>query len=68
MITTGIDMASQATRTAACSIAWTEGRAEVTSLLPGGVDDPTALGLMSESDKVGLDVPLGWPAGFVTAV
>jgi hypothetical protein len=67
MITTGIDLASQPLKTAACSIDWVDGRAEVTSLIPGGVDDETVLALISESDKAGLDVPLGWPADFLAA-
>jgi hypothetical protein len=67
MITTGIDLASQPLKTAACSITWADGRAEVTSLIPGGVDDAIVLDLLTDSDKVGLDVPLGWPVDFVAA-
>jgi hypothetical protein len=37
-------------------------------LVPRDVDDPAILALIGSSDKVGLDVPLGWPEAFVTAV
>jgi hypothetical protein len=70
--TAGIDLASQAAGTAACTIEWPEGgrpgaRARVTSLRLG-VDDRAATGLILGADKVGLDVPLGWPIAFVEAV
>jgi len=68
MITTGVDLASQALKTAACSITWADDRAAVTDPIPGGVNDGAILKLLSTSDKVGFDVPLGWPAGFVAAI
>ena len=68
MLTTGVDLSSQPARTAACTIGWANGRAEVTELLPTKVDDTTILSLVSASDKIGLDVPLGWPDAFVAAV
>jgi Protein of unknown function (DUF429) len=68
VITGGVDLASVPARTASCQIEWTEGEATVTGLVPRGVDDRAILALMGSSDKVGLDVPLGWPEAFVTAV
>jgi Protein of unknown function (DUF429) len=67
VITTGIDFASQPPKTAACRICWADDKAEVRDLIPGGVDDEAILALLSASDKVGLDVPLGWPAAFIAA-
>jgi hypothetical protein len=72
MRTAGIDLASQAAGTAACTIEWPEGghsgdRARVSSLRLG-VDDQAATELILGADKVGLDVPLGWPIAFVEAV
>src|SRR5579875_3151679 len=72
MRTAGIDLASQAAGTAACTIEWAEagpsaGPARVTSLRLG-VDDQAATELILGADKVGLDVPLGWPIAFVDAV
>ncbi len=68
MRTTGVDLSSQPIRTASCTIHWANGRAKVTDLLPSNVDDDTVTALITASDKVGIDVPLGWPQAFVTAV
>lgn len=68
VVTAGVDLASVPSRTAACQIEWTNGEAAVTVLVPRGVDDGAILALMGSSEKVGLDVPLGWPEAFVTAV
>jgi Protein of unknown function (DUF429) len=68
VITAGVDLASQAVRTAACAIDWSHGTAEVTDLTASGVDDDAIVGLISSAGKAGLDVPLGWPQAFVAAV
>ena len=67
MLTAGIDLSSQASHTAACVIDWSGGRAAVTDLTVG-VTDGTISALITEVDKVGMDVPLGWPISFARAV
>lgn len=68
MITAGVDLASQALHTAACEIDWADGKADVTALKASGVDDDRIVHLATRAHKTGLDVPLGWPDAFVTAV
>jgi hypothetical protein len=67
MVTVGVDLAAQPKRTAACRVRWTAGGVEV---FPPelGVDDRRLLALVAEADYLGIDVPLGWPDAFVTAV
>ena len=67
MITAGIDLASRPDRTAACVIEWRDGRAGVVELRDG-VDDDLIASLVRRSDWTGIDVPLGWPDGFIAAV
>ena len=67
MITAGIDLASQPDRTAACVVDWSDGRAQVVELR-GDVDDDLITSLIRRSDWTGIDVPLGWPDGFIAAV
>lgn len=67
MITAGIDLASQSTRTAVCVIDWSSDRANVTELTVG-VDDLAIVEIIANVDKVGIDVPLGWPSAFADAV
>jgi len=64
--TIGIDLASQATKTAACAIDWSDSYA-VISFEPD-TSDPGLLALISGATKVGIDCPFGWPVGFVEAV
>jgi len=65
--TLGVDLASQPRTTAACLINWQPGRAHVEHL-EVGVDDQRLIELAEMAEKVGLDVPFGWPDAFVTAV
>ena len=67
MRTAGVDLASQDKRTAMCVIQWTPsgGRVEQLHL---GVGDQEIGALIDEVDKVGIDVPLGWPVAFADAV
>jgi hypothetical protein len=69
MITLGIDLASQPKLTGICEIAWESGRASVTEI---GVDvNDTELKRRLGSarlDKIGIDIPLGWPDPFVAAI
>ncbi|HEY6469370.1 MAG TPA: DUF429 domain-containing protein [Candidatus Dormibacteraeota bacterium] len=68
MRTTGIDVASQDARTAICTIRWEDGFAEIEPLgVPGATDDQIRRSIVT-SDRVGVDIPLGWPAAFVDAV
>ena len=48
-------------------IEWSDGQATVTSLALG-VQDNTIKELIFKANKVGIDVPLGWPVAFVDAV
>ncbi len=50
-----------------CAIEWSAGRATVT-LLQSRVADHDIVGLMATADKVGIDVPFGWPVAFAAAV
>jgi hypothetical protein len=67
VITLGIDLASQPRSTAACAIEWNAGRARVVDVACGQ-DDDALLARIAGADKVGLDVPFGWPDAFVDAV
>ena len=67
MITGGVDLASQDPKTALCVITWSEEEATVDELKLG-VDDGAIAALLRGADKVGLDVPLGWPISFARAV
>ena len=67
MRTLGVDLSSQPKRTAVCLVAWRRRHATV-ELLELGVDDERTYELADRVDKVGLDVPFGWPSVFVEAV
>lgn len=64
MKTLGIDLASPAASTAACTVDWSGGRATVERLILG-VDDDAILELTGEADVIGIDAPFGWPDAFV---
>lgn len=67
MTTLGIDLAAQPSNTGLCVVEWTGNRAVVTHLTCG-VTDAVVLNWHTRSDKIGIDVPLGWPLTFVRAV
>jgi predicted nuclease with RNAse H fold len=67
VITLGIDLASQPRSTAACAIEWGAGRARVIDVACGQ-DDDALVERIAGADKVGVDVPFGWPDAFVEAV
>ncbi len=67
MITIGIDLASQPKKTAACVLKWNTSDATVERLALD-INDETLLELADMGDKVGIDVPFGWPETFVRAV
>jgi len=67
MLTLGIDLAAQSQDTAACEIRWHQTHAEVVAW-HNPLNDEQILALIANADKVGIDVPLGWPTEFVRAV
>lgn len=67
MLIAGIDVAAQAVRTAAVVLEWGGGGPSVAAVEPL-VDDAGLRRLIEESDRSGLDVPLGWPEPFVRRV
>lgn len=67
MITAGIDLASQPHATALCVIDWSAAPAQVTHL-ETDVDDDAIISVAAVVDKLGVDVPLGWPSAFVEAI
>jgi predicted nuclease with RNAse H fold len=66
-ITAGIDLAAQAKSTGICELRWVDGGAIVQRLGVGASDDEI-LEVIGSADKVGIDVPLGWPIAFVKAL
>ena len=69
VITVGIDVAAQPERTAGCWIRWDQGGGMVERVEQPLADDRLRLILADDSvDKIGIDVPLGWPTAFVSAI
>lgn len=68
MLTVGLDVASQPEGTAACWVEWKHGEATVHRIEEQVTDDTVREILAGQADKVGVDVPLGWPDAFVSAV
>lgn len=50
-----------------CELEWSEGRARIMDLRVG-VSDAQIAERTGDADKLGIDVPLGWPSAFVDAV
>ena len=67
MLTLGVDLAADPKKTGICWIRWERGRAEVVDASLGA-DDEALLAAFPKADKVGIDVPFGWPDAFVHAV
>lgn len=67
MLTLGIDLAAQPDRTGLCLVEWQAGTAEVRSVVCGA-DDPRIIEAIEGADRVGIDVPFGWPEEFVEFV
>jgi predicted nuclease with RNAse H fold len=67
MLTVGIDLSADDRRTAACTIAWREGRAEVAAPVTG-LDDAALRELIAAvldgGGWAGIDAPFSWPVGF----
>jgi hypothetical protein len=69
MITLGIDLASQPELTGICEITWGPGRASITDIRVDVNDTELKRKLGSDRlDKIGVDIPLGWPDPFVAAM
>lgn len=67
MLTLGIDLAAQPQDTAACEVRWYRTHAEIVGW-HNPLSDKQIFALIEQADKVGIDVPLGWPTEFVRAV
>jgi predicted nuclease with RNAse H fold len=67
MRTAGVDLSSQDKKSAACVVEWSGSRASIMTLTLG-VGDTEIARLISAVDKIGIDVPLGWPIAFAEAV
>ena len=65
--TLGVDLASKPAGTAACLISWEPGEA-VVEYLEAGIDDDKLNELAGRADRVGIDIPFGWPDAFVAAI
>lgn len=68
MVTIGVDVASQPKGTAAVTISWDAGGAQVVDFQKPVTDEALEKILNSGADRIGLDVPLGWPDAFVQAL
>lgn len=66
MRTVGVDLGSEAARTAVAVLDWDPAPRVVDLRL--GVDDAVLVALCAGADKVGIDCPLGWPDRFVDLV
>jgi hypothetical protein len=68
VITAGVDLASQPENTGVCRLRWAGGGVRVEQL-GGRLDDSGLAALLrSPVEKIGLDVPFGWPRLFVELV
>jgi hypothetical protein len=65
--TVGVDLSYKDAGTASYVIAWS-GSSAVVIELTLGVDNATITDLVGRVAKIGIDVPLGWPAAFVDAI
>ena len=67
MRTLGVDLASQPQKTATCIVDWRANESVVESINTD-VNDERLLELAGKMDKVGIDIPFGWPEAFVGAI
>jgi predicted nuclease with RNAse H fold len=63
--TLGIDLSADPSRTGACTIDWSSG---TVSFVGPPATDGELVAAAASSDMTAIDVPLGWPDGFVSAV
>lgn len=64
MITAGLDLSTQAAKTAVAVLDWGNGAARLVELSLG-MDDDAVVSLAGRVDALGVDCPLGWPDDFV---
>jgi predicted nuclease with RNAse H fold len=67
VLTVGVDLAAEPERTAVAGIEWSDGRARVCEVVCGA-DDDAVVAAIAQSQKAGIDCPLGWPDEFVAFV
>jgi hypothetical protein len=67
MITAGVDLSAQDTKTALCAIEWDSRRARV-ARLQVGCTDGEILTVLRCAGRSGIDAPFGWPEAMVTAL
>ncbi len=67
MLSLGIDLASQATTTAACAVEWDSGSGQVLAL-ETGLDDVALLDRQFRATVTGIDAPFGWPLPFTDLI
>jgi hypothetical protein len=65
--TAGVDLSSKDKKSAACVVDWSSSGARILTLALG-VSDADITRLIGEVEKLGIDVPLGWPVAFAEAV
>jgi predicted nuclease with RNAse H fold len=65
--TVGIDLASQPENTGICLIDWSVSPPSI-RVLDSGADDDRIAQVVESADKIGVDIPFGWPSDFVAAV
>lgn len=65
--TLGIDLAAQPKKTGMCEIEWSDKSGRLTELMIGATDDDI-VEYTGSVDKVGVDVPFGWPIRFIDAL
>jgi predicted nuclease with RNAse H fold len=68
MLTVGLDVASKSEGTAACWVEWKHGEATIRRVAEHVTDDVIRVIIGEQADKTGVDVPLGWPDAFVSAL
>lgn len=68
MITVGIDLSAQSKKTALCRIEWSGSVASIKDLKPSNVTDDEILDAAAAADRVGIDVPFGWPHRFLHVI
>jgi predicted nuclease with RNAse H fold len=64
MLTIGIDLAAEPKNTALAKIEWSTDKARVLDLRVD-VNDDSIVDSAADTDKIGIDCPLGWPDTFV---
>ncbi|MCS5497781.1 DUF429 domain-containing protein [Cnuibacter physcomitrellae] len=67
MLTAGVDLAAEQTKTALAVVEWTSSRGALTDLRLG-VDDDAIVSVARSVEKLGIDCAFGWPDEFVRFV